>query len=161
MTSWKNLHICKTGHSNGGERAVISSWRITPCIHRLPSTWLSTSSQTFLVTRAQICGHVTLVEHEQIILSMLSLDRQYWTNVLHSSQRPELIPWPGCLGAMGQYPLGQISSESHDDLALGLSLYIVVHKLVAGVEVDNLLQAWYLDARLQHISYTIKMSTLQ
>ena len=81
---------------------------------------------------------------------MLSLDRQYWTNVLHSSQRPELIPWPGCLGAMGRYPLGQISSESHGDpRPLGLSF--VLHKLVAVVEVDNLLQAQYLDARLQHI----------
>ena len=50
---------------------------------------------------------------------MLSLDRQYWKNVLHSSQRPELMPWPGCLGAMGRYPLGQISSESHGDPAPG------------------------------------------
>ena len=73
---------------------------------------------------------------------MLSLDRQHWTNVLHSSQRSELIPWPGCLGAMGRYPLGQISSESYGDLA--------PHKLVVGVEVDDLLEAWYIDARLQH-----------
>ena len=62
---------------------------------------------------------VNFDEHEQIILSMLSLDGQHWTNVLHSSHRPELMPWPSCLGAMGWHPLGQISSESHGDLAPG------------------------------------------
>ena len=146
-TSWKNLHICKTGHSNGGEWAVISSWRITPCILRLPSTWLSTSSQTFLVTRAQICWSRDIGTDNP---SMLSLET-------------------GSIGRMCCiHPRGQSSCHGPVVLVLWvgthltrsvlnltvtqpLGLSFVLHKLVAVVEVDNLLQAQYLDSRLQHI----------